>query len=106
LRSSCTVQGVLLGYLLSCEFTLSITEAHPTALDWLDNTMRCHIVNLPGNGHEHKRDATFAAYAAWRMYQRAAGWHDLFCREPHPVLPLQNEVSYWMPIPPQPPMAP
>ena len=98
LRSSCSVQGVLLAYHLNHEFELSITEAHPKALDWLDKTMRGSIISLPPDQSEHQRDATFAAYAAWHI--GAPGWRNLVEDEPTPNLfPLGTPVSYWMPIP-------
>ena len=98
LRSACSVQGVLLGHHLALAFGLSITEAHPKALDWLDNLMRGRIVNLPVDHREHERDATFAAYAAWRMWSEDPDWNDLYNEEPRPILlPLETQVSYWMP---------
>ena len=59
--------------------------------------------------NEHELDATYAAYAAWRMHQRLQGqmngWHNLYPGEPEAnlVLPLGTPVSYWMPIPERPP---
>ena len=90
------VQGVLLGYHLHHGFSLSITESHPGALDYLDKSMRDRILCLPSD--EHKRDATFAAYAAWHI--GAPEWQDLFLKEPEAgrVVPLETPVSYWMPI--------
>ena len=94
LQGSDLAQGVLLGYHLHHDFTLSITESHPGALDHLEKSMRSRIIGLPSN--EHSRDATFAAYAAWHI--GATNWQDLFPKEPAPILPLGTPVSYWMPI--------
>lgn len=97
------VQGVLLAESLHKHFdTLPITEAHPKALREL-------LVDLPDMLHhingesEHEWDARTAAYAAWAMCRALPGWWDLSSREPNPVLPLGTPVSYWMPIPRQPP---
>ncbi len=99
LKSACSVQGVLLGHHLYREFKLLITEAHPKALDWLDNSMRDRIVDLPRNRREHERDATFAAYAAWRMWESDPKWRNLIEKEPGKILrPLKTRVSYWMPM--------
>jgi len=101
LRGACLVQGILLGASLYQRYKAPITEVYPRALTVLDPAMLDRIVGLPIN--EHERDATYAAYAAWCMHRQAPGWRDLFPEEPDPVLPLGTPVSYWMPIPQQPP---
>ena len=98
LRGACLQQGVLLADLLHGEFEIPITEAHPTALSRLDEHMVDLIDGLPDDNHPHERDATFAAYAAWRMHERADGWNDLLPGEPDTFFPLRGPVSYWMPI--------
>ena len=101
LRGADLVQGILLGASLYQRYKAPITEVYPRALVELDADMPACIVGLPAN--EHERDATYSAYAAWRMHQRLRGrmngWRNLFPHEPHPVLPLGTPVSYWMPIP-------
>ena len=102
LKGACLVQGLLLADLIHREFKIPITEVHPTALKRIDESMVSFIFGLPQDKRRHERDATFAAYAAWRMHQgqEMAGWKDLFPMEPCPFLPLpQVPISYWMPIP-------
>ena len=94
---ACLVQGVLVGDALYQLFNAPITEVYPGALQALDGLMLDRIRGLPANADE--ADATYAAYAAWRMYQRDPEWRDLFPEEPNPILPLGTPVSYWMPIP-------
>ncbi len=102
------VQGVLLRDALCQRFNTPITEAHPLALECLEPFMPSYIICPPTDDREHQRDATYAAYAAWRMHQHTSnrlnlGWRNLFCDEPGqnliPPLPTPVRVDYWMPIP-------
>ena len=108
LKGACLVQGVLVGD----SFKAPITETHPKALRWLLKSLPSELENYKADlkrsknpNENHEWDALAAAYAAWRMYQRDPEWQDLFQKEPAPFLPFgtQVEVSYWMPIPQQPP---
>ena len=92
------MQGPLLANLLRQKFAIPITESHPGALAYLDNRMRGLIIDLPSDDRAHERDATFAAYAAWRMSELDPKWRNLFCEERNRILPLGTPVSYWMPI--------
>ena len=95
LMGACLVQGVLLADQIHRQLKCPITEVHPGALNRLDIGMIGQIVNLPVN--PDKRDATFAAYAAWHIDD--PNWRNLFLEEQDPILPLNFRVSYWMPIP-------
>ena len=108
LAGACLVQGILLGNSLYQQFKVPITEVHPGALSWLQPaTFDCiHRLTVRGKKSEHERDATLAAYAAWRMHQHLQGqmngWRDLVERKFNyvtPLLPKEARIGYWMPIP-------
>ncbi len=107
LMGACLVQGVLLARTLWREFdNIPITETHPKALRFL--LKRRADLELPavlqriGTESNHQQDARTSAYAARAMYNRTEGWRDLY-REPTSINPFDTPVSYWMPIPEQPP---
>ncbi len=89
------VQGLLLASSLWEHYGVPIIETHPKALAWLLEP----AVKLDYELTEETPDAVLAAFAAWRMSERAEGWRDLYLEEPNPVLPLGTPVSYWLPIP-------
>ena len=106
LRGSVLVQGMLLGRFLMDRWNPPITESYPRAFyHLLHHWGEPHIVDMAeqaiANLHEHVRDATLCAVAAWAMlhHQDLHGWQDLFVRENNPVQPFDAPVSYWMPIP-------
>ena len=105
LFGACLAQGILLASQIHHRFKCPITEVHPGALVKLDRGMCLRIKGLPSN--EHERDASFSAYAAWRMHQRvhcqgADNWNDLLPFERAPLFPSTRVsvscVGYWMPI--------
>ena len=88
------VQGHLLASSLWEHFQIPITETNPRAVLWLldPELKREHEIV------EDTPDAVVAAFTAWCMHERVAGWRDLYPEEPNPVLPLGTPVSYWMPV--------
>lgn len=112
LQGACLVQGVLVGHTLCQQveqFNAPITEAHPKVLRYLLKQSLGKKL-FPAELYKHRKetshqwDARTAAYAAWCMHRRAEGWRNLFKEEPDPFRPLgTTPVSYWMPIPQQPP---
>ena len=117
LYGAVVAQGPLLAALLRQHFVnFRITEAFPGALRDLlkarsaDKSLPAELERYKADlkrsekdSENHEWDALAAAYAAWCMHRQAPGWRDLFPEEPDPVLPLGTLVSYWMPIPQQPP---
>ena len=107
LWGACLAQGIMLGRGLHERdwFKSPITEANSKALRWLKPATFYYIQRLTeGEGKsDHERDATLAAYGAWAMRRNLYGWRDLFEDEQEPYPILEQQVSYWMPIPERPP---
>jgi hypothetical protein len=113
LRGACLVQGIMIAVLLRRRWpTLPITEAHPKAYLWTVGVatarIRASSVTLrslrqfscpAGTKHpnDHERDAAIAAYCAWAMVHRVAGWHDLLPKEKEAYLPIEHPLGYWYP---------
>ncbi len=99
LRGACLVQGVLAARQVAETWpSTKITEAHPKALNLLHFEAKKFLAdNLPVPRTEHERDAALAAYAAWALATRSAGWVDLVIEESAPYFPSGHSVSYWFP---------
>ena len=103
LQSACTVQGMLLAKYLSETWSLTITEPHPVALQWLlpllgEFDVANMVRHLTAGLVDHELDATLSAVSAWAAIQpNLPNWQNLYVEEPHPIQPFNIPVSYWMP---------
>jgi hypothetical protein len=96
LRGACVVQGVLTASALRRRQPgVQITESHPKVLRLLlDESL---LLTLP-QGTEHERDAALATLSGWACIHQPRGWSDLFRQEEGGYHPVEEPLSYWMPV--------